>query len=112
MSTADNTLLIRRNLEEVVSTRDVADLEKSIAPDYREVYDGKRYDLGIPGAKEHVLGVRRTYPDLIVRVDQQIGEGDWVATVSLPRHSSGCLARHGTGREGRHVQRCKYGQSR
>jgi predicted ester cyclase len=28
----------------------------------------------------HVLGVRQTYPDLHVTVEQQIAEGDWVAT--------------------------------
>jgi len=80
MSTDDKKLLVRRYIEEVVNTGDVTNLEEFIAPDYLEVYEGKRYPLGIPGAKEHVLGVRTTYPDLIVRVDQQIGEGDWVAT--------------------------------
>lgn len=30
--------------------------------------------------RARVLGVRRTYPDLHITVDQQIAEGDWVAT--------------------------------
>lgn len=30
-------------------------------------------------AKEHVTGVRKTYPDLHLTVDNQIAEGEWVA---------------------------------
>jgi predicted ester cyclase len=30
--------------------------------------------------RAHVLGVRQTYPDLHITVEQQVAEGDWVAT--------------------------------
>jgi predicted ester cyclase len=55
-------------------------LTEFISPDYTEVYNNARYPTGIDGAKEHVLGVRATYPDLQVRIEQQIAEGDWVVT--------------------------------
>ena len=45
-----------------------------------EVYNNARYPIGIDGAGQHVLGVRQTYPDLQVKIEQQIAEGDWVVT--------------------------------
>ncbi len=80
MSPEENKLLVRRYLEEVVNTGDVERLAEFVASDYVEVYRKARYPIGIDGAKKHVLGVRATYPDLHVSVEQQIAEGDWVAT--------------------------------
>ena len=80
MSLEDNKRLVRRYYSDVVSTGAIGLIEQFIAPNYAEVHDGKRFELGIEGARQHVLGVRRTYPDLIVRVDQQIAEGEWVAS--------------------------------
>lgn len=80
MSLEDNKRLVRRYYSDVVSTGAIGLIEQFIAPNYAEVHEGKRFELGIEGAKQHVLGVRHTYPDLIVRVDQQIAEGEWVAS--------------------------------
>ena len=35
---------------------------------------------GPANPKEHILGVRGTYPDLHLTIEQQIAEGDWVVT--------------------------------
>ena len=43
-------------------------------------YDGKRYEIGIQGAIDHVLGVRKVFPDLKLTIEHQISEGEWVAT--------------------------------
>jgi predicted ester cyclase len=80
MSTEENKLLVRRYLEEVVNTGDVGRLMEFIAPDYVEVYRNARYPVGIEGARQHVLGVRQTYPDLHVEIELQIAEADWVVT--------------------------------
>lgn len=80
MTKVDNKLLVRRYVEEVINTGNVQNICKYISPDYMEVYEGKKYEMGIDGVKAHVLGVRETYPDLILTVDQQIAEGGWVAT--------------------------------
>jgi predicted ester cyclase len=80
MATTDNKLLIRRYIEEVINTGNVDKIDQFISPDYVEVYEGKRFPLGTKGAKEHILGVRQTYPDLSLTVEQQIAEGEWVAT--------------------------------
>ncbi len=78
--TEENKLLVRRFYEEVVNTGDVERLEGLISPDYVEVHNNTRHPAGIAGAKEHVLGSRRTYPDLHLTVEQQIAEGEWVVT--------------------------------
>ncbi|MBI3585549.1 MAG: ester cyclase [Ignavibacteriales bacterium] len=85
MSADENKLLIRRYIEEVINTGNMDQIENYISPEYVEVYEGKRYPLGIAGAKEHILGVRQTYPDLQLTVEQQIAEGEWVATCIIAR---------------------------
>ncbi len=85
MSAEQNKLLIRRYIEQVVNTGQVDRIDQFISPDYTEIYDSKRYPLGIEGAKEHILGVRRTYPDLTLTIEQQIAEGDWVVTCITAR---------------------------
>jgi predicted ester cyclase len=77
VSVAENKALVRRYLEEVVNTGNVDGIADFIAPDYIDRNDQGR---GIEGARQHVLGVRQTYPDLHVTVGQQIAEGEWVVT--------------------------------
>ncbi len=80
MASDANKQLVRRWYEDVVSTGAVERIAEFVAADYVEVHDGVRHELGIDGAREHVLGVRRTYPDLRLTVDQQIAEGEWVVS--------------------------------
>ena len=68
MSTSANKLLIHRLIEEVINTGDVARLPEFVAPGFLDEF------------REHILAVRRTYPDLHLTIDQQIAEGDLVAT--------------------------------
>ncbi len=85
MSAQANKEVVRNYLEQVVNTGDVAEIERYIAPEYTEVYQGVRYPVGIEGAREHVLGVRQTYPDLHLTIERQIAEGEWVATCLVAR---------------------------
>jgi predicted ester cyclase len=80
MSVIENKSVIRKYIEEVVNTGNVSDMEKYVSADYTEVFEGKRYLMGVNGAIEHIIGVRQTYPDLTLTIDQQIAEGDYVAT--------------------------------
>jgi predicted ester cyclase len=75
-----NKALVRRYYEEVVSTGAENAVPEFIAPDYVEVHDNRRFAMGLEGAREHIRGVRRTYPDLRLTVEQQIAEGDWVVS--------------------------------
>jgi predicted ester cyclase len=81
MSTTEkNKVLIRRYMEEVVNTGNVEDLAKFISPDYIDSHDKTGQSNGLEGAERHILEVRQTYPDLQVTIEQQIAEGDWVAS--------------------------------
>jgi len=85
MGSSENRLLVRRYYEEVVSTGSVDRIPEFISPDYTEVHENRRYPLGIEGARQHLLGVRRTYPDLRLEVVRQIAEGDLVASEVIMR---------------------------
>lgn len=80
MTTELNKQLVRRWYEEIISTGDVSSLEQIISPDYVQLYDGVPQLSGWDGARQHVLSVRRLYAELIVTIDRQIAEGDWVAS--------------------------------
>ena len=80
MSTKEHKALVRRYTEEVVNTGNVDHIDAFIGSDYVEVYNNVRHEVGIDGAREHILGVRRTYPDLHVTIEQQIAEGQWVVS--------------------------------
>jgi predicted ester cyclase len=80
MGIESNKELLRRYYEEVVSGGELDRIGDFISPDYVEVHDNERHTVGLEGAREHLRGVRRTYPDLHLTVEQQIAEGDWVVT--------------------------------
>jgi|GEM_PF-201735 len=80
MTTELNKQLVRRWYEEVISTGDVSSLEQIISPDYVQLYDGVPQLSGWDGARQHALSVRRLYAELVVTIDRQIAEGDWVAS--------------------------------
>jgi len=65
---AANKLLIRRYLEEIVNTGDIERV-----PEFVASHD-------VENTKQHVRGVRATYPDLHVAVVCQIAAGDLVAS--------------------------------
>ena len=81
MKNTDNKELIRRYIEEIENTGDVSKIHEFISRDYAEIYEGKRYEIGIKGAIDHVKGVRKAFPDLTLTIERQIAEGEWVVTV-------------------------------
>ncbi len=101
MSIEDNKTLVRRYYEEVVNTGKIELTEPFISPEYTEVMDGIRYPVGIEGAKAHVTGVRQTYPDLHITIEQQIAEGEWVVSCITARgtHTGSWLGIKPTGKE-------------
>ncbi|HPR63362.1 MAG TPA: ester cyclase [Thermoanaerobaculia bacterium] len=85
MSSNNNKAVVRHYYEEVVSTGSVERLRDFLSPEYTEVHEGKRYPLGIEGARDHIQGVRQTYGDLKIKVDRQIAEGEWVVSCITAR---------------------------
>ncbi|MBE0639312.1 MAG: ester cyclase [Bacteroidales bacterium] len=80
MSKFDNKAVIRRYIEEIENTGDVSNIREFISEDYVEVFEGERYKIGLKGAIDHILGVRRVYPDLKLTIENQVSEGEWVVT--------------------------------
>jgi predicted ester cyclase len=81
MGKIDNKKIIRRYIDEIENTGDISNIQELVSEDYAEVYEGKRYEIGIRGAIDHVLGVRRVFPDLKLTIENQISQGEWVVTV-------------------------------
>ena len=76
----NNKTIVKEYIEKVVNTGNVELIAQFVSSDYVEIYKNKRYAIGIKGAKEHITGVRKTYPDLKLSIDLQIEEGELVAT--------------------------------
>jgi predicted ester cyclase len=81
MEKLDNKTIIRQYIELIENTGDVSNIREFITEDYTEIYEGERYPIGIQGAIDHVLGVRRVFPDLFLKIENQISEGEWVVTI-------------------------------
>ena len=79
MST-QNKELVARYINQVVNTGNTENIEDFVASDYTEVYRNQRYFSGVEGAREHIRGVRQTYPDLHLEIEMQLSDGDWVIT--------------------------------
>lgn len=76
----NNKQIVRAYIEKVVNTGDVSSIDNYISEDYTEVYQQNRNAIGIVGAASHIKGVRETYPDLSLTIEDQVAEGDWVVT--------------------------------
>jgi predicted ester cyclase len=101
MSLEKNKKLIRDYISHVVNTGNVERITEYISPEYIEVYRNKKHPVGIEGAIEHIVGVRKTYPDLEVAVERQIAEGEWVVTQITARgtHKGEWLGINPTGKK-------------
>ncbi|MEJ2247795.1 MAG: ester cyclase [Acidobacteriota bacterium] len=81
----DNKILVRRYYEEVGNTGNIDRIEEFISEDYTEVFNGIKHQVGIEGAKAHIIGVRQTYPDLHITIERQIAEDEWVVSCITAR---------------------------
>lgn len=90
MPPAEIKLLVRRYYEEIVNTGDTTQLHEFVSPHFRELNDPSGRIAGIEGCRDHIVAVRKTYPDLHLRIEDQIAEGEFVATrVSMTGTHSG-----------------------
>ena len=70
MSREANKLFGRRYIEEVANTGNMDALPRFVSTDGGEVYDNPRHAAGLEGARQHIMGVRETYPDLHLTLEQ------------------------------------------
>jgi predicted ester cyclase len=71
MTIAENKRIIRRYIE-APNTGKVDNLHDLISPDYVETLDPEKKMIGVEGAREHITGVRKTFPDLHLTIEKQI----------------------------------------
>jgi len=76
----ENKEIVKQYIENILNTGNAEDLSTFISPHYTEVFNNKRYRLGIKGIQKKIAGIREIYPDLKLSIDLQITEGDWVVT--------------------------------
>lgn len=72
--------IVKQFIEYISNADNNDDLTEFISPHYTEVFNNKRYRLGIRGIQKKIAGIREVYPDLKLSIDMQVTEGEWVAT--------------------------------
>jgi steroid delta-isomerase-like uncharacterized protein len=81
MSTEANKALARRVLEEMFNKGNLDVADELLAPDYVDHDPTLPEDVhGPEGFKQYVATYRAAFPDLHVQIEDQIAEGDRVAT--------------------------------
>ncbi len=83
MSLEENKAVVRRLIEEVVNAGNLAAADELYAPDYAP---GGTSDVrGPEAAKRLVASYRAAYPDFAMTVEDELAEGDRVATRYVAR---------------------------
>ena len=81
MSTEENKALARRVIEEMFNKGNLDVADELIAPDYVDHDPAMPEDVrGPEGFKEYVSAYRSAFSDLHVEIEEQLAEGDLVAT--------------------------------
>ena len=101
MGIVENKKIVRRYIEEAVNAGNLENLEEIISSEYIETLGPNGETLGIEGAKQHILAVRQTFPDLHLTIEKQIAEGDWVVTCVTAKatHQGSWLGMKPTGKK-------------
>lgn len=82
MNITEKKALSRRFMESVWNNGKLDEIDKSLAPNCRFVDPSGPFDLnGADAYKKYVQSVRKAFPDINLKIDEQIAEGD--ALVSL-----------------------------
>jgi len=84
-SNITNKNIAKRFVEEIVNTGNTRNIASFISESYVDHNDNSGSITGIEGAISHIQGVRNTYPDLHVTIEQQICEGDLVVSRIIGR---------------------------
>jgi steroid delta-isomerase-like uncharacterized protein len=81
MSVEENNAIIRRYIEVGWSTGDMGAVEDAIAPDYRRHQPNMPMTVESEKELEQLIGMYRAgIPDLDIKIQHIVAEGDWVVT--------------------------------
>lgn len=81
----DNKDIVKCFYEVIVSENLLDDLSKYISEDCVQRVGEKEIFIGIDGMKQHLLAVKRTYPDYTMRIIRQYVAGDYVISEFIMR---------------------------
>ena len=76
----DNATIVRRFIEEVITQGDIDSAARFVWEDVVEQVPFPGQGPGLEGLKDVLRGMRSAFPDLIFAVQEQVSEGDKVAT--------------------------------
>lgn len=74
----DNKEIIRCFYENVVSDHLLEELSRYISEDCTLRVGEKKIPLGLVGMKQHLIDVKKTYPDYRMKLTRQYSDGDYV----------------------------------
>ena len=80
MSTEENKAVVRRAYEEGMNGKDMGIIDEVFAPDYVAHFPGVPSIRGRDAIKELIGSFLAAFPDIVFTVEDQIAEGDKVAT--------------------------------
>ena len=78
--TQDNATVVRRFVEEVITRGDIDSAAQFVWEDVVEQVPFPGQGPGIEGLKDVLRGMRAAFPDLVFSVQEQVAEGDKVAS--------------------------------
>ncbi len=74
----DNKLLVKEFYEKIVSNNLIDKVENYIAVDCALRIGENSTSVGLEGMKQHVIDIRKTYPDLKIRIIHQYADRNYV----------------------------------
>ena len=69
---------VKHFYEAVVSNGLIDEVPEYISDDCTQRTGEKLFPLGVDGMKQHIVAVRKTYPDLTMTIIRQYSDGDYV----------------------------------
>ena len=77
----ENKAIVKRIVQEIWNERNLELADELIAPDYADNVSGDGVPVGPEGYKDTVDGVRLSFPDFEITIDDMIAENDKVVLV-------------------------------
>ena len=74
----NNKDIVKYFYETIVSENLLDEIPKYISNKCIQKVGEKEYFIGIEGMKQHLIDVRRTYPDYTIKINRQYTDGDYV----------------------------------
>lgn len=74
----DTKEIVKYLYEEVISNGLIEEVEKYVSEDYMLRVGKETYPIGLKGMKQHIIDVRKTYPDFSMKVINQFYDNGYV----------------------------------